>query len=126
MKVFEKITRGASALRKKFVITSKKNYKRGTVFIKARPLGSFFIVLGLLFLIIIVGQIFQKKATEQTKKQPVKSVTIYSVGTSPKATFQAKVEKSGVVKIMAQTSGVVQSVLVTEGDNVDSGQQLIS
>lgn len=100
-------------------------YKRSTVFIKRRPLTSFFIALGLLLFVLIIGNLFQLKKTEQAQTPPIKTVQVYGIGESPKATFQAKIEKSGVVKIMAQTGGVVQSVLVNEGDTVAKGQQII-
>lgn len=101
------------------------SYKKTTTFIKRRPLGSFFIGLGLLFLFIIIGNVFQQKRVAQPTTPPVKAVRVYSIGDTPKATFQAKIEKSGVVTIVAQTGGVVQSINVTEGDQVGKGQTLI-
>ncbi len=104
----------------------RKWYKNTTSFIKRRPLGSFFIALGLLFLVIIVGHVLNQPKPEQAAKPVVKSVQLYSIGSVPKATFQAKIEKAGVIKIVAQTSGIVQSVSVSEGDKVAKGKTLIS
>ncbi|HEX8932490.1 MAG TPA: biotin/lipoyl-binding protein, partial [Patescibacteria group bacterium] len=73
----------------------------------------------------IIGNVLQKAKVETTKELPVKPVTIYSIGEAPHASFQAKIEKSGVVKIIAQASGIVQSVNVTQGDAVYKGQQII-
>lgn len=104
----------------------KKWYKSTTGFIQRRPLGSFFIALGLLFLLIIVGHILNQPKPEKSVPLQPKQVTLYSIGSVPKATFQAKIEKAGVVKIVAQTSGVVQSISVKEGADVKKGQTLIT
>lgn len=104
----------------------QKRYKTITSFIKRRPLGSFFIVLGLLFLVIIIGHAFNQPKAQPQTKPPIKSVQLYSIGSVPKATFQAKIEKAGVVKIVAQTSGIVQSISVNEGDDVTKGKTLIT
>lgn len=100
-------------------------YKRTSSFVKSRPLGSFFIALGLLFLVIVLGNVLQRQEPEKSKAPTVKSVVVYSIGDTPKATFQAKIEKSGVVKIIAQTGGVVQSINVSEGGRVSKGQTVI-
>lgn len=113
-------------LQKNIIAASKKFYSKGTAFIKKRPLISFLFVLGLLLIVLITGQLFQKRTIDSVAKQQVKSVTIFSLGEAPKATFQAKIEKSGVVKIIAQTGGVVQKISVQEGTKVWKGQQLIS
>lgn len=105
---------------------AKPVYHRTTTFIKARPLASFLIALGLLFLIIIAGRVFQKTPETKTDANITKAVNVYGIGESPKATFQAKIEKSGVIKIIAQAPGVVQEVNVKEGDTVYKGQQLVS
>jgi multidrug efflux pump subunit AcrA (membrane-fusion protein) len=104
----------------------KKRYSTLTAFIKRRPLGSFFIALGLLFFVIIVGHILNQPKVQKTPPAPPKTVQLYSIGQAPKATFQAKIEKAGVIKIMAQTSGIVQSVSVTDGSQIKKGQQILS
>jgi HlyD family secretion protein len=106
--------------------SSTKQYAKTTSFLKRHPLGSFFIVLGLLLVVLILGQIFQPKPQEIKKSQVAKQVQIYKIGSGPEATFQAKVEKSGVVKIIAQSAGVVQNISFKEGDKIWEGQQLIS
>src|SRR2546423_1765325 len=99
----------------------RKNYKTTTAFIKRRQLGSFFIALGLLFHVILVGHLLNlPKQQEEVKPQP-KTVKLYNIGSVPKATFQAKIEKAGVIKIVAQTSGIVQSVSVDDGSKVNKG-----
>lgn len=106
--------------------TFRKWYKAVTTFIKRRPLGSFFIALGLLFLVIVIGHILsQPKPVIAQKPQPIQ-VTLYSIGTAPKATFQAEIEKAGVITINAQASGIVQSISVKEGSTISKGDQLLS
>src|SRR5882672_7357479 len=84
-------------------------YKNTTAFIKRRPLGSFFIALGVLLLVIIVGHMLNQPKPQPTVPPAVKPVKLYSIGSVPRATFQAKIEKAGVIKIVAETSGIVQS-----------------
>lgn len=103
----------------------KKQYKKITTIIKKRPLGSFFTLLGLLLVVLIVGNIFHRQEEIAAPIPVVKEVNVYSIGDTPKASFQAKIEKQGVVKIVAQTGGVVQSVNVTEGQYVGQGQTLV-
>ncbi|HSX09037.1 MAG TPA: HlyD family efflux transporter periplasmic adaptor subunit [Candidatus Saccharimonadales bacterium] len=107
-------------------LSFRDRYKSTTSFIKRRPLGSFFIALGLLFLVIILGRILNQPKTTPTPAPQPKSVQLYSIGEAPKVMFEAKVEKAGTIKIVAQTSGIVQSISVKEGSNVNKGQQLIS
>src|SRR6266568_1001208 len=103
-----------------------KRYKSTTGFIKRRPLGSFFIALGALFLVIFIGHMFNQPKQQQTTLPQAKSVKLYSIGSAPKATFQAKIEKAGVIKILAQTSGIVQSIAVSDGTEVSKGKHLLT
>jgi multidrug efflux pump subunit AcrA (membrane-fusion protein) len=109
-----------------FKTSSKKWYKTVTNFIKRKPLGSFFIALGLLFVIIIIGHILGQPKAVVAQKPPPKQVTLYSIGTAPKATFQAKIQKAGVITINSQTGGIVQSISVQEGSSVSKGDQLLA
>lgn len=106
--------------------TSKTYYHRTTGFIQRRPLTAFLVMLGLLLLLLIGGRLFQKPPVEKTEQKITKSVQVFAIGKGPQATFQAKVEKSGVVKIFAQSPGIVQNIAVKEGDAVWDGQQLLS
>lgn len=107
-------------------VSYRKWYKTTTSFIKRHPLGSFFIALGLLFLVIIIGHMFNQPKQQKAVASVPKTVKLYSIGQAPKATFQAKIEKAGVVKIIAQTSGVVQTISVTDGSKIGKGQQLLT
>ncbi len=110
----------------RFLLSYKTYSAKTTKFIKARPLMSLALIFVLFVAVLLLGKVFEKKNIEAPKKEVAKAVEVYSIGESPKAVFQAKIEKSGVVKIIAQTSGVVQGVSVTEGQDVFQGQQLIS
>lgn len=103
-----------------------KQFRTAQHFIHQNPLQSMFGVFFLLLVLLFVGKLLQKAPPEQPKPELVKSVHVYNIGEAPKATFQGKVEKSGVVKILAQSGGIVQNVSVTEGQQVGSGQTIIS
>lgn len=105
---------------------SKTYYNRTTGFIRKKPLTAFLVMLGLLLLLLIGGRLLQKPPSEKAEQRITKSVKVYSIGRGPEATFQAKVEKSGVVKILAQSAGVVQKINVKAGDKVWDGQQILS
>ena len=107
-------------------ISLSKYYKSTTNFIKKRPLGSFFIALGLLFFIIIVGHIANQPKVEKIPPATPTQVQLYSIGQTPKVAYEAKIEKAGVIKIIAQTSGIVQNISVTEGTTVKKGQQIMT
>lgn len=113
-----------------FVYLLKKVKSFGSVtfsFAEQRPLTSLFVVLGILLSLIVAGSILRKSAVEEEIKElPPKIVETYKIGTAPTITIQAKIEKSGVVNIVAQTSGVVQKFHLREGQNVGRGTRLIS
>lgn len=100
--------------------------KYGVSFIDRKPLISFFIILGVLFLLIVAGSFLRKPSKEQVVEKTTKQVEIYRVGSAPKISVQAKIEKTGVVKIVAQSSGIVSTINVTEGQTVAQGTTLIS
>ncbi|HVZ58990.1 MAG TPA: HlyD family efflux transporter periplasmic adaptor subunit, partial [Patescibacteria group bacterium] len=65
-----------------------------------------------------------KKST--SKPEVIKAVRIYTIGKSPTVSLEAQIEKKGVIKIVAQGSGIVQTIHVSEGDTVRQGQYLVS
>lgn len=94
--------------------------------VKRRPLLNFFLSLLVLLLIMgVVRFVTAPKEEKITKTPSPKIVTVYHIGTSPMLSFPAKIEKSGVIAIVAQTAGVIQSVNVTEGDTVGKGKVLL-
>lgn len=101
-------------------------YQRLVRFIKKRPVLSFFVVLFLLFLIILLGNILSGGQKEQAPQTVVKPVQVYRIGVAPRVTVQAKIEKSGVVRITALAGGVIETINVIEGDVVGKGTNLVS
>lgn len=102
-------------------------YKKTATLTKKRPFTAFFIVLLLLLALIILGStVFKPKPLEEHKGEIVKQVEIFKIGTSPRITVQARVEKTGVIKIVAQTPGIVSSINTYEGELVEKGRNLIS
>ena len=113
--------------KKIFSVSSiRRYYGHTTSFLASRPFTSFFLVLSLLFVVIFVGNLLSRPKVVTTPTVPPKSVAIYTIGASPKASFQAKIDKSGVIKVVALSSGIIQSIYVAEGDNVSQGQQLFT
>lgn len=105
---------------------SKKYYVRLVKNLEKRPLGSFFAILLVLFALIAIGKFLDKpEITEEQAKEPI-LVEIYSIGSAPRITVPAQIEKEGVVQIEAQTSGIVHKINVKDGQSVKKGQNLIS
>lgn len=87
---------------------------------------SFFIALALLFGIIALNSALTPQPKEAETKTQVKEVSTYKIGSVPKMSFSAKVDKVGVIQIVSQTPGIVSAVNVTEGQTVWRGTNLIS
>jgi RND family efflux transporter MFP subunit len=127
-----KTTRNIASVKRALVLKdratdfSKTNYRRTTAFIKRRPMLSFLLMIAVLFAFLILGKIFDSAPAEKAEQKQTKTVDVYKIGHGPQATFQAKIEKSGVVKIVAQSPGIVSNIDVKEGDSVWKGQQLLS
>lgn len=109
-------------------ITSLQKHKRYTdlvVFMRRKPMTSF--ILGLLILlgVIALGNIISGfSKPEETQKDVIKEVEVYALNGNPSVTVQAKVEKKGVIRILAQSPGIVNTVYFTEGQEVLQGQLL--
>lgn len=94
--------------------------------IDAAPLVTFFVALAILFALIIVSNMMRKPpVVEQKAVQKPKTVEVYRIGSAPKVELQAQVEKSGVIVITAQTSGIVQNIYHKEGADVKRGTWLV-
>lgn len=116
-------------LRDKFIrpIFTGVIYRRVINLVQRRPLTFFIISLLALFILIALSQfIFKAVPKEETYKESIREVSIYGIGAAPRLTVQAKIEKSGVITISAQTPGAVQQIHVQEGDHVKKGQLLVS
>ncbi|HYM65177.1 MAG TPA: hypothetical protein VES68_01690, partial [Candidatus Sulfotelmatobacter sp.] len=84
--------------------TKRKEIIRKTLlFIQNKPFTAFFAVLAIFFVLMLVGNIlFSPKIAPEEGPTPPKKVQVYKLGQSPQISYQGKVEKSGVVKIIAQ------------------------
>lgn len=106
---------------------SKTGAAKTKTFIQNRPFAAFFVTLALLALLIILGStVFRAKPTEVHKGDVVKQVETFKIGSSPKIAVQAQVEKSGVIKIVAQAPGIVSSINTYEGESVQKGKALVN
>lgn len=95
-------------------------------FVDRRPLTSFFAILALIMVLILVGN-FLNKPKPETKEtvKTVKTVSRFRIGSAPKITVSAQTKKSGVIEIVALTGGVVDKINVQEGSVVKKGDQLV-
>lgn len=104
---------------------SNKGYKKTLILIQKWPLLSLIIMLAILFVLIALSNtIFKPKATDTNKVQTIKNVSVYKIGANPIVQTQAVVEKSGVIKIVSLSGGIVQQINVAEGDTVKKGTNL--
>ena len=120
---------------KKFIVSKgnllNKNRKVLTkktfLFIQKKPFTAFFSVLFVFFVLMLLGNLFfSPKIAPEKNSTVIKKVQTYKLGSSPQVSYQGKIEKSGVIKIVAQTSGIVSSINVTEGQDVASGTNILS
>lgn len=102
-------------------------YKKIITHARRKPISTFLgLLLMLLGLIIISNVINRPKEAMKETAFPIKEVQVYTVGTSPKISVQAQIEKSGVIKIVSLGGGVVQGINVEVGQQVSRGQNLVS
>ncbi len=102
-------------------------YRKFITHAQRKPISTFLgLLLMLLGLIILSNVINRPKESAIKTTLPTKEVAVYTIGTSPKITVQAQVEKSGVIKVVALGSGVVQSINVEVGQVVGQGTSLVS
>ncbi len=105
----------------------KEIFKKVFVFIQKKPFTAFFSVLGVFLILLILGNVlFAPKVLPQTNQEVPKLVKIYKLGSAPEVSFQGKIEKSGVIKIVAQMGGVVSYINVSEGQNISMGTNILS
>ncbi len=95
--------------------------------LEQRPTVSFMVILLLLFGLISLAATSRlpQESTEEQPKDP-KTSTIFSPTESGFALVTAKTKKSGVVDIVALTSGTVQSIHVVPGQPVNRGTSLLT
>jgi len=90
------------------------------------PLPTVGIVLAVMFGLAVISHALQTPKAEVVAEAAVKPVEVYQIGTVPTIKVQAKVEKTGVVTVVAQTGGIVNRLNVGEGQVVRSGQTLVN
>jgi multidrug efflux pump subunit AcrA (membrane-fusion protein) len=94
-------------------------------FIDKHPLPTFFGLMALLVAIVILGNHLRQPIPQPaTTEIPAKEVSTYHIGQAPRLQLQATIDKSGIVNIVAQSSGVVQKIAVKEGDHVKRGSRI--
>lgn len=117
-------------LMKKILIKVKKilgiGKKKFLSVIEKRPFASFFAFLFLFLILIVVSNILGTPKIEEKKEIPqTKSVRVYHVGSAPKLTVQAQIEKSGVITITSLMGGVVQTIYKNQGEKISKGDWLV-
>ena len=101
--------------------------KKLLLFIQKKPFTSFFAVLAVFLILMIVGNIlFSPRPEAGEKITAPKKITVYKIGSAPQVSFQGKVEKSGVIKIVAQAPGIVSNINVWEGQEIGAGTNILS
>lgn len=97
------------------------------IFIQKKPFTSFFSVLAVFFVLMVIGNLlFAPKPESKNAQEAPKQVKIYKLGSAPLVSYQGKIEKSGVIKIVAQMPGIVSAINVTEGQKIDRGTNILS
>ncbi|OGD87298.1 hypothetical protein A2164_04050 [Candidatus Curtissbacteria bacterium RBG_13_35_7] len=125
-RIFGKIKKTAYRKSAPIKVKTRKITKSISRFIQIRPLTSFFIILIILFILIVAGNFLTKPPeTPQIAHKPI-PVEIFSIGSVPKVTMQAQIEKAGVVQIVAQAPGIVSNINVVEGQKVTRGKTLVA
>ncbi len=106
---------------------AKNRYQKTIVFAQKKPFTSFFIALITLFIIIFLGStIFSVKAPKIETRTEAKNVDVFNIGENAKITVQGKVKKGGVIKIVAQSPGIISSINALEGQELAKGKTIIS
>lgn len=89
------------------------------------PLIAFIIALIGLVAILVIGVRLRQPAIVTTEEEKSIAVKTYAVGETPELVVQARVDKAGVINIVALTGGVVKKIPVKAGQTVKSGAQLV-
>lgn len=122
-----KIRKSIATLLRSANLKRKNLFKRVYLFIQRKPFTAFFAVLGIFLLLMILGNLFFSPKPEKVAgENTAKIVRIYKVGSAPQISYQGKIEKSGVVKIVAQNPGIVESINVSEGQQIGAGTNILS
>lgn len=111
----------------KDLILTPNAMRRLFAVLEKRPNVSFAVILILLFGVIFLASLSRKPEEFPAETtQASKASRIFPVRESGFITATAKVKKSGVIDIVALTSGTVQSVNVRVGQTVSTGTTLVT
>jgi multidrug efflux pump subunit AcrA (membrane-fusion protein) len=96
-------------------------------FLSRFAFATFIIFLIILFGVIVAGNTLRKAppVPEEPVKNPV-PVSVFKQDEQPMLDLTARVEKAGVITIVAQAPGIVQKIHVTEGKEVKDGGRIVS
>lgn len=113
---------------KNFVARQKQHWQqRIGQLLRQRPFFSFLAFLALLLALVALGNYWRRPVAEPAAPTAaVLPVQVYRLDQQPSVTLTAKVEKSGVVTVVAQSPGVVRSIHVSEGQTVQQAGRLVS
>ncbi|MCX7997125.1 MAG: hypothetical protein N2691_05255 [Patescibacteria group bacterium] len=93
--------------------------------IRRFPIVSLVITLAFLFAAIAGANYLRRPEPEpEIVRSTPREVSVYTIGQAPRIRTQAKIEKSGVIRIVAQTGGIVQNIRFREGQTVYKGATL--
>lgn len=88
---------------------------------------AFFGFLIIIFVLILAGNYLRKPELVTTVVESTpKSVQVSGIGENPRVQVSAKIEKSGVIRLIAQSNGVVQAIHKSEGSRIGRGQWIIT
>ncbi len=126
----KKINKLRKILYAKYQLFNKKRnilLKKTFLYIQKNPFTSFFAVLGLFLVLMVLGNLlFSPKVAPSSNLSTPKQVKIYKLGSAPRVSYEGKVEKSGVIKIVAQMPGIVGNISVWEGQEITKGTNILS
>lgn len=97
-----------------------------------RFLNRFAFVSFLVFLVMLFGLIVLGNRLRETPPPPPEPevaavpVSVFKQDEQPTIDLTAQVEKAGVITIVAQSSGIVQKIHVTEGKEIKDGGRIVS
>ncbi|PIR63030.1 MAG: hypothetical protein COU65_00385 [Candidatus Pacebacteria bacterium CG10_big_fil_rev_8_21_14_0_10_42_12] len=106
--------------------TSAVSFKRAESQLQKRPITSLLILLALLLGLLVISSRLKTPDVIEKPEEPIYTVETFSIGEAPSISAQARVEKTGIIVISAQTSGVVSKVRVSPGQKVSAYKQVVS
>ncbi len=76
--------------------------------------------------LIVIGSYFRQVRVNEAKViPPIKRVSTFTIGESPRIKLFGEVEKTGVVTITSLAGGIVSKIAVTEGQRITKGTTLM-